>query len=135
MLTKTLRAGLAHVAAAAVLSASAPSAQEAKIPLTVAFLGDVEARTKDYSEALALRFEKVTVFRHGTPLADLAAADVVVLDWQQKVDEFRKLGADPEARAKACPLGARKDWGKPTVLLGSAGLNLACAWDVKGGFG
>ena len=33
------------------------------------------------------------------------------------------------------PLGKREAWHKPTVLLGSAGLNLAVAWKLKGGSG
>ena len=33
------------------------------------------------------------------------------------------------------PLGLRDEWEKPTVLLGSAGLNLAVAWKLKGGSG
>ena len=33
------------------------------------------------------------------------------------------------------PLGRRDEWEKPTVLLGSAGLNLAVAWKLKGGSG
>lgn len=54
--------------------------------------------------------------------------DVVLLDWHQS---NRPQGSDP----KQCPLGARETWTKPTVLLGSAGLNLAMIWEVKGGFG
>ena len=33
------------------------------------------------------------------------------------------------------PLGARKDWSKPTVLLGSAGLHIAICWELEGGIG
>jgi hypothetical protein len=51
--------------------------------------------------------------------------DVIVLDWPQG----GKFPPD------ACPLGAREKWGRPTVLLGSAGLNLAVAWKLKGGAG
>ena len=29
----------------------------------------------------------------------------------------------------------RDAWGVPTVLIGSAGLNLAAAWEVRGGYG
>jgi hypothetical protein len=59
---------------------------------------------------------------------DAAPFDVVLLDWPQSPEnrEMRKLAA---------PLGARSDWDKPTVLLGSAGLNLAVAWKLKGGSG
>jgi hypothetical protein len=57
-----------------------------------------------------------------------ADSDVVLLDWPQS---DRRASAN----AKPSPLGERQHWTKPTVLLGSAGLNLAIAWEVKGGFG
>ncbi len=38
-------------------------------------------------------------------------------------------------RKLTSPLGRREDWEKPTVLLGSTGLNLAVAWKLKGGSG
>jgi hypothetical protein len=59
---------------------------------------------------------------------DAAAFDVVLLDWPQgeETREMRKLKS---------PLGRRDEWEKPTVLLGSAGLNLAVAWKLKGGSG
>ena len=54
--------------------------------------------------------------------------DVVLLDWPQgeETREMRKLRS---------PLGAREGWKTPTVLLGSAGLNLAVCWKLKGGSG
>jgi hypothetical protein len=60
--------------------------------------------------------------------ADAAAFDVVLLDWPQSEEtrEMRKLKS---------PLGKREEWNKPTVLLGSAGLNLAVSWKLKGGSG
>ena len=57
-----------------------------------------------------------------------SAYDVVVLDWPQQGDQFK----DPRF---ASPLGKREEWSKPTVLLGSAGLNLAVIWKVRGGAG
>jgi len=61
-------------------------------------------------------------------VADAQAFDVVLLDWPQgeETREMRKLTS---------PLGQRDGWNKPTVLLGSAGLNLAVAWKMKGGIG
>lgn len=56
------------------------------------------------------------------------AFDVVVLDWPQS--ELAR-----ENRKGNSPLGGRDQWNKPTVLLGSAGLNLAVAWKVRGGSG
>jgi len=66
--------------------------------------------------------------RSGFVPADAAAFDVVLLDWPQsgEISEMRKLKS---------PLGRREDWNKPTVLLGSAGLNLAVSWKLKGGSG
>ncbi len=59
---------------------------------------------------------------------DAAPFDVVMLDWPQgeETREMRKLKS---------PLGRRDEWDKPTVLLGSAGLNLAVSWKMKGGSG
>jgi hypothetical protein len=55
--------------------------------------------------------------------------DVVLLDWPQS-DSAR----DDRKTARS-PLGNRDAWSKPTVLLGSAGLNLAVVWKVRGGSG
>jgi len=54
---------------------------------------------------------------------------VVLLDWPQSnsTREDWKRGRSP--------LGDRNAWTKPTVLLGSAGLNLAVVWKVRGGSG
>jgi hypothetical protein len=59
---------------------------------------------------------------------DADGFDVVLFYWPQgeETREMRKLTS---------PLGARENWKKPTVLLGSAGLNLAVAWKMKGGSG
>jgi hypothetical protein len=55
--------------------------------------------------------------------------DVVLLDWPQS-EKTRE-----EWQAGRSPLGNRATWSKPTVLLGSAGLNLAVIWKVRGGSG
>ena len=59
---------------------------------------------------------------------DAARFDVVLLDWPQG-EETREM------RRLRSPLGTREGWNKPTVLLGSAGLNLAVCWKLKGGSG
>ena len=66
--------------------------------------------------------------RFGFNAADAEGFDVVLLDWPQgeETREMRKLRS---------PLGSREEWKKPTVLLGSAGLNLAVSWKLKGGVG
>lgn len=59
---------------------------------------------------------------------DAEPFDVVLLDWPQ--------GPDTRGmRNLTSPLGGREKWIKPTVLLGSAGLNLAIAWKLKGASG
>jgi hypothetical protein len=60
--------------------------------------------------------------------ADAEGFDVVLLDWPQS-------NSAREERNGRSPLGERAEWSKPTVLLGSAGLNLAVAWNVRGGSG
>jgi hypothetical protein len=60
--------------------------------------------------------------------ADAAEFDVVLLDWPQS-DTAR------DERKGRSPLGNRAAWSKPAVLLGSAGLNLAVVWKVRGGSG
>jgi hypothetical protein len=60
--------------------------------------------------------------------ADAAGFDVVLLDWPQEVTALK------EGKGRS-PLGERAAWSKPTVLLGSAGLNLAVVWKVRGGSG
>jgi hypothetical protein len=49
-----------------------------------------------------------------------------VLDWSQR---------DPRTKPPTSPLGKREAWGKPTVLLDSAGHLLTGAWEVRGGSG
>jgi hypothetical protein len=57
-----------------------------------------------------------------------AGFDVVLLDWPQG-EETRDM------RTLRAPLGSRQAWDRPTVLLGSAGLNMAVAWQMQGGSG
>jgi hypothetical protein len=66
--------------------------------------------------------------RHGFKPSDAAAFDVVLLDWPQGMEtrDMTKLRS---------PLGKRELWTRPTVLLGSAGLNLAVASKLNGGAG
>ena len=52
----------------------------------------------------------------------------MLLDWPQS-------DLERQQRVGTSPLGKRDEWAKPTVLLGSAGLNLAVAWKVYGGSG
>ncbi len=68
------------------------------------------------------------VDRRGFRPEQASGFDVVVLDWPQSDN------TDQEWK-RPSPLGARSSWNKPTVLLGSAGLNMAVVWKVRGGSG
>jgi hypothetical protein len=111
-------------AAASVCAQDAPE----RLPHKVTILGDEDKRTEDFAALLRQRFADVKVEKHGVDPATLRARDVVVLDWKQSVEALRKGDMH-------CPLGEREEWTTPAVLIGSAGLMLACCWDVLGGFG
>jgi hypothetical protein len=66
--------------------------------------------------------------RKGFKQEQAEAFHVVVLDWPQS-------GNSDAERQQGSPLGARSAWAKPTVLLGSAGLNMAIVWKARGGSG
>lgn len=90
------------------------------LPQKVLYVG---YRGDKYTPLLKKHFAKVEVVeREKFKPAQAKDFDVVMLDWSQGFE------------AK-CPLGKREEWNKPTVLLGSAGLNLAVAWKLKGGAG
>jgi hypothetical protein len=95
--------------------------------LRVLYVGS--ERVDDYVDFLKEKFARVDSRKRSEFRAlDAEPFDVVLLDWPQgeETREMRKLTS---------PLGKRDDWKKPTVLLGSAGLNLAVAWKMKGGSG
>lgn len=108
---------------------------DVRLPLTVAFVGEVDsARARDFRAYLERFCQKVRSVERSTCVpARLADVDVVILDWPQK-DGIMAWATDRDA-PRTCPLGKRADWKVPTVLVGSAGLSLATAWDLKGGFG
>ena len=108
------------------LHAGQPAATEADVKLTqrVLYIGH---RADQFEPFLKQHFPKVQPIAldgFQPPLAE--DFDVVLLDWPQTG------GLKREHRS---PLGERASWHKPTVLLGSAGLNLAVVWKLKGGSG
>jgi hypothetical protein len=112
-----------------LLAGSALLAQTpAKLPQRLLFVGETAHadRAREFTDFLSRHFARVDATTHEalTP-AQSAGADVVLLDWHQ--------GGDGD-RTKS-PLGERDAWSKPLVLLGSAGLNTAIAWNVLGGVG
>jgi hypothetical protein len=87
-------------------------------------------RAKEFETFLQKNLGQVVVgSRNDFKPTDAQQADVVVLDWPQSqhTQEDWKRGLSP--------LGDRAQWHKPTVLLGSAGLNLAVVWKLRGGAG
>ena len=112
-------------------TASRATAQSAPVKplgeLRVLYVGS--ERAADYAGFLQEHLSKIeTVSRADFQPKQAAGFDVVLLDWPQgeETREMRKLRS---------PLGAREEWNTPTVLLGSAGLNLAVAWKMQGGSG
>jgi len=107
----------------ATVSAGANELRELK----VLYVGT--ERASAYIDFLSGKVAKIEAKRREAfKVGDAAAFDVILLDWPQgeETREMRKLKS---------PLGGRDEWEKPTVLLGSAGLNLAVAWKLKGGSG
>jgi len=116
---------LVAVGCSAFLTLVVGSAESA-IPLRVLYVGH---RPAEFEPVLKTHFAKVeSTRREGFKPQSANDFDVVVLDWPQS-DLAR------QERGGVSPLGKREEWSKPTVLVGSAGLNLAVAWKVNGGFG
>jgi hypothetical protein len=118
---------IAIIAALASTLWSLAGEPEKKTNLSVLYVGNSSMpRGRAYAEFLGKHFRKVeAVERKGFDAQRAEPFDVVVLDWSQ--------GDRPEKPTS--PLGPKKAWGKPTVLLGSAGLLLAEAWEIVGTIG
>ena len=96
------------------------------IHLKVFYVGH---RAEQFEPFLKSHFSEVqSVTRGDFKPAQSRDFDVVLLDWPQS-------GNMRGAWLDGSPLGPREAWDKPTVLLGSAGLNLAVAWKLYGGSG
>ncbi len=97
------------------------------LPQRVLYVGH---RAGDFTPLLKQHFARVeAIARENFQPAQAGEFEVVVLDWPQRNEDGRA------SWDQGVPLGKRDDWRKPTVLLGSAGLNLAVAWKLKGGSG
>jgi len=108
-----------------VLSVSALRSENSLLPQRVLYIGHRTA----FESFLSRHFAQVkSVSRVSFEPAQARDFDVVVLDWPQSHERR-------PAWLAGSPLGQRLQWHKPTLLLGSAGLNLAVAWKVKGGSG
>ena len=109
-----------------MVSSATLMAMDAVSPLKVLYIGN---RAGDFVPWLKTHFAQTDpVTREKFQPAQAQNYDVVLLDWPQS-------GAMRGAWLDGSPLGKREEWGKPTVLLGSAGLNLAVAWKLYGGSG
>ena len=96
-----------------------------RIPFDVLYLardGD-EVRTSAFEQLFGERFRSCTVKqREDFQVEYLDEIDVVVLDWSQS-----ERSAKPVS-----PVGSLAQWSTPTVLLVSAGLLMADAWQIIG---
>jgi hypothetical protein len=98
--------------------------------LHIAFVGELEKpRGADFVQFLRQQFTRVDAVELGTCKPEqLRTADVVVLDWPQQVMAW----SQDKTMARHNPLGQLGRWDRPTVMIGSAGLNLAADWNLPG---
>ena len=114
------------VLASALALATNLMAGEATLPQRVLYVGH---RGGDFEPFLKRHFNQAQIVSRNEFKPSAAKDfDVVLLDWPQS-EEARA------SRSGKSPLGMREEWVTPTVLLGSAGLNLAVVWKLKGGSG
>ena len=124
-----IRLHIVGITAAALSLAAAVKATDLdKVKLL--YIGDAGTpRAQQFTGFLSKNVGRVeAASRKDFKPADAAEFDVVLLDWPQSQTAR-------EERNGRSPLGDRAAWNKPTVLLGSAGLNLAVVWKVRGGSG
>jgi hypothetical protein len=121
--------GLAGVALSLICLSTVQAADLANLKLLYVGEPTNSTRAKQVTGFLEKNVTQVAaVDRHAFVPEQAEAFDVVVLDWPQS-------DRTEQERQKGSPLGSRSHWNKPTVLLGSAGLNLAIVWKVRGGSG
>lgn len=113
---------------------AAPRAQDRALnpPLHVAFVGDLDTpRGADFVAFLRGQFARVDAVERATCTPDrLRTADVVVLDWSQADGIMKWL--ENRGAPRHNPLGELARWDRPTVLIGSAGLDVASDWSLPG---
>jgi hypothetical protein len=114
-----------------LLTASASEPSRALDQLKVLYVGERDSeRARHFQGFLKHNVGRIDVTsRDSFKPSEADEFDVVLLDWGQS-DSARD-----DRKSGRSPLGERDDWEKPTVLLGSAGLNLAVVWKVRGGSG
>ena len=99
-----------------------------RIPFDVLYLardGD-EVRNSAFVQLFRARFRSCIVKQREDFKAEyLEGIEVVVLDWSQGERSGQAIS----------PVGPLEEWSTPTVLLGSAGLLMAEAWQIIGDAG
>lgn len=121
---------------ASLLAATVLAQDPAANPtLHVAFVGKLDSdRGKSFVQFLRQQFARVTpVAIDGCAPEKLRMADVVVVDWAQGDGVIAWMNDTQKAHDN--PLGKLERWDRPTVLIGSAGLNLAADWNLPGTHG
>ena len=125
-----------HVPGVVLALSLAAAAQDRSLnpPLHVAFVGELQSpRAVDFVKFLREQFARVDAIERATCTPEqLRHADVVVLDWPQEDGVTAKFHDKEPCKN---PLGEIARWDRPTVLIGSAGLNVATEWSVPGGYG
>ena len=101
-------------------------AAETLLPEHVLYIGHRASDFEPFLKKYFLQVESVSLDEFKSSQAK--DFDVVLLDWPQSHTMRGNW-------LNGSPLGNRDEWNKPTVLLGSAGLNLAVVWKLKGGSG
>lgn len=123
-----------YLAAAAVILATAVPGQDRarNAGLHVAFVGELETdRGRDFVGFLRAQFPRVDALERDECEPELLRfVDVVLLDWPQQAGVIQWLQNKGQPRRN--PLGDLERWDRPTVLLGSAGLNVAADWGLPG---
>jgi hypothetical protein len=117
--------GLLTLAAVCLLGGSLLASP---LPQRVLYIGNRGPEFEPFLKEHFAKVESIPIPAARVDPSQTADFDVVLLDWPQS-------HATHGAWLDGSPLGNREDWSKPTVLLGSAGLNLAVAWKLKGGSG
>jgi hypothetical protein len=112
----------------ASFSPAASSAGEPLLALRVLYVGNSDSpRGREFASFLKQHFAQAeSMARDKFDPAKTREFDVVLLDWSQSDGDLSKTKS---------PLGNEKEWSKPTVLLGSAGLLVAGCWQLIGGAG
>jgi hypothetical protein len=124
-----MKTSIARLIAAAMALLTSDSTTPAKELEELSLLYVGSERAAEFLPFLQRNVARVeTKTREGFRPAEAASFDVVLLDWPQ-------TGRSGDFPPKSSPLGKREEWTRPTVLLGSAGLNLAVVWKLKGGDG